>query len=833
MNTTRVPAFSGFMSNSLQFLFQKLKERISATPHNPFLKRLVFVPDKYSKAALQLKLAQELPHKVIFGTTFLLPHEAKSVTFQDTLSESYINESQAEKRAEDLFLYRLYNLAEKGETVFSGERARDILDNFDEIHLFNFSALCPNLHQRLVSRSSAVSVTYYINSPCMLFWSDIASDREARRLERIDNPGLQDALRPLLYNRSKLLANNANLAREFTQLLELSVEAFNEHYLVSEWVTKDPCYSQYLRTEIEINKASNSASLLEAVQAELLLLGPKREEKINLSKDDRSVQFHRSPTLFREVEVLYQNIQEFTSTSPPLGAGHIVVLAPDIAKYRPYIESLFTLSYQVLGDKKGEIYSCFLEMLELSPDNFQPAAVFQLFKTAAFRKKAGIEKDALSSLAACMQKLGFSVNYDAFIEKVIASWARAPRDGIELVSSDAASIGRALFVIRQLLADLKALHAESVRQTSEWVKLLRAFLEAYFAGDEEQEMLSDALTYLAQSAQKAKLESASFTCIKTLFIHAVEAAASYHAASVYAPIIFASLGEYLPLSCDMICLLGMNEESFPRESGKLRRQLGFLYTDKLPLRAYAIERHLFLSALLTAKKRFIISYQSYSYEDRAVKPPASFIQDLLQTLDETCTIEGRPPASCLVCTHALDSLNPASKPIEAASFVKKTTLVSERLYIHELSQVAKYPLRPYFQKNLGLYLRDFESGLAKSEFEAQDSMAYARLKKEAFFLSNDDAPELIERQYGALAPLLKSAVKSSLEEELCKLKANAASMGIALDERMSLELTLSCKKPVQLGPNSWKVPALVFDIRGFPYTLEGRLANVHPQGFLF
>lgn len=827
---------TGYKSNSSHFLFQKIKENLFKPASSLFQKRLVIIPDKYCKAALQVAMSDQ---KVRFGTSYLLPDELMTLSYQDALSHALgkVHEKKAEKQAEKIFLYALYNLFEKGEPP-QLLPCSDHLDRFDEIHLFHFSALCPKLHLRLMQCAKHIPVFYYVLSPCMLFWSDIASDKEASWMERTSRGALQKSLQPLLYNRSKLLANNGHLARDFTRLLDETVEYIEESYLASSWMIEDLQYSQNMLGDVTIDEGTFLPTLLEVAKAELLFLGGAREEKIAIGSTDKSIEFCKAPTLMREVEALYRHVQEFSKRAQPFSPGSIVVLMPDIKKYQPYLEGLFSHSCQYLGRETGEIIQGFEQMVTLYENKFQLNDLFELFKNQNLRTKTGITTEDLTTFSACLHRLGQTFDSEGIhrlCKKVSLAWISMDIEGLELTTNEAVSIGKVLSVVRQLICDLTTLFCTDIRSITEWIKAIRELLENYFAQDSEFDILQEALGHLFKSASMNKLENVGLFGIKALLYHAVEKLQNTRPATIFSPIVFATLGKYTPTSCDMLCLLGMNDDALPRKDITQFCEQGFLHSENLPLRVQHIDRHLLLSCLLAVKSRLFISWQSYSFEDRQERVATGFVQDLLHTLDETCRIDNKLPSMCLLQAEKLDALAQSAR-VQLSPYLlfKNGSMdVPERIFIHELSQVAKYPLRPYFQKNLGLYLGSASKPLPSTEFEAADSFAFSKLKNELFFATAVDAGELFDKQYGSLPHVLKKAVKRSLDGEIAKLHQAAHNFKITTAEVMQIELDSLCRLPQKLDSNSWKFPSIPFEIDGKSFSLEGRLRSCHQEGYLF
>ena len=84
----------------------------------------------------------------------------------------------------------------------------------------------------------------------------------------------------------------------------------------------------------------------------------------------------------------------------------------------------------------------------------------------------------------------------------------------------------------------------------------------------------------------------------------------------------------------VICLLGMNNNSFPRQS----RSLGFDLMLKSPRPGDPSrrndDRYLFLEAILSARERLYISYVGQSIEDNSLIPPSVLVSELLDYIKQ-------------------------------------------------------------------------------------------------------------------------------------------------------------------------------------------------------
>ncbi len=832
------------MSNSIEQLFVRLKEEIGSQLQNPFYTVEIIVPDAHVKTVVALELAKS--RDVLFGvelTTLLeLSQKVSGTSFLDMVIAATgvgLNGEAAVKLANELVLEMWYGCVKEAEKPPAYHLAKQRLSLRaiqqripDQTHLFGVSALCPLVNDYLFERCSHADVIYYVLSACMHFWSDICSDQEAKRLTRRVNAKHAQALAGYLYDRSKLLANNGTRAREFMSYLEEKLSDFHEEYVIKNWVAKDVAYSESLRLEAVCRVIESQPTLLDVLQNDLLLMGRGDHKRIDFSKSDGSVELHKAPTAAREVEILYQYIQKLQPTL----SGQIVVFAPDIEVYKPYIQSLFTHNTQIIAAKEGVILPLFLQIVQMPYKRMQAKKIFELFQCRPFRKKCGIEADDLSMLAACLEL--FDTSQEAFKEQAILSWITSSKRLIELTTGDAEVIGKCLATLESLYGDITILTATKTKSLDEWVKLFLIILEKYFEPSlddaEEFYAIKEALKIVCQNESASHLEAIDQEQALSIVKVAIDAAVEKREHIALAPIVFASLGCVRILPREAVCFLGMNEGSFPRASSQWLRKLGFLHSAKPPYTVSTIDRHLFIEALLTTTRMLYISYQSYSYEDRSFLEPAGIIEDILETLDLACTIGNKMPSEVLINDHPLESCSQEGlvPQIQVQTSVLKSVSsdFSEVIYTHELSQVARSPLKAYMQQGLGLYLREYKAKVRATEFEVLDPRTFGSMKKQTFTMAEDEARCYALQQYRFLPMALKVAACELFDDDIEALKKNAKILGVQIDASVDIELSLTSKSVEEVSPGIWKIPALTFVIDGKTVALAGRITGLYKEG---
>ncbi len=654
-------------------------------------------------------------------------------------------------------------------------------DTVDEIHLYAVSGLSKPLNDYFFSLCPNTKVFYYVLSPCMHFWSDVCTDQEAKRLIRKLNSKHAEAVQEYLYDRSKLLANNLTSARELVRYLEEKLEDFEEHYVVKDWV-----HSEFVRHEVASIEHNTKPTLLGTLQNDLLLMA--RTE----CASDKTVQVHKAPTLLREVEVLYLYIQEALKTVK----GRIVVLACDIEVYKPYIRSLFTHSAEIVGTKVYEILPCFLDILKTK--KLQPKMLFSYFR------QRGLSSDDLGVLARCLE------TFDDLERDCILSWITSSYSSLELSNTDAHMLGSCLEVVQTLQTSLQSLAAEKTRTCREWLKLFIAILDTYFLSScDEFYTLKKALSRAFRA--NVLIDAVEKEHAIAIFTDTLKEVEIERSPNLQSRIIFANLGEVRTLEKDVVCLLGMAEGTFPRSKNHKVVDLSFL--DERPSIA---DRHLVIEAILTTKEMLYISYQSYAFKERVALHPAGIVTEILETLDIAVT------------EHGLESSceNEYTPHVPKVHLEKVDALIPDVISIQELSQVAKHPLKAYFQHGLGLYLHDYNPKVSLSEFDVLTPKHFAMLKRQAFVEQD------LNQEFRKLPSPLKYAAVSLVTDEVDELSENAKLLGLQKDAPMQIELSLSCKNAQELAPGAWKLPAIEVDISGRRIRLVGLLTNIYPQGII-
>lgn len=719
------------VSNQLEELYEHLKQAFFY-PRDPFQKRMIVVLDFAMKSYIKLRMAQD-EAKISMGVEILCLERAV-------------------------------------------EQLRDTPHTF-EIALFGFSALSREQHRFFLERPG--SVVYFILSPCMMFWSDICSDKEVARLEKRFFPKSEEeerAYRLLLKDRSPLLANYGQVGRDFAHLLDESFSHAKEAYLGIGLQVRPEALS--VRAQ-EIPAPTH----LQLLQNNLLLL-----EEIRKPKElDASLQLHQAPTLFRELDVLKQQIAAQKPKS-------VHVFAPDIERYRPSIERLFHKEQYQIFSKKQDDVPLFFSLLDQHRTRWSGGSFYDLFTSDQISRKLEYDPADLYPLLECNFIWGYDekqrqvcladegLSYQAsgsdvgtfisFKQQVINLWTNG-----ELPIEVGRALGIFVDRVEKLFHLFDGWRTKKVA-ISEWGALFDSLYLEYF---EPEEVMTALFVALKKKKEPALV---SFHDAKELLRVELEEQLRREEPLLQAPILFSTFGIMRAIPADMVCLIGMQEQEFPQE-------------DQDP--------YLFIEAILSARKCLYMSYQGYSFEERVALEPCRCITDCITT----STVH-RIDREVAYIPKQRQEFHITSKPAR-----EKSDIVTCRF----LDRVAYSPLAPYFQETRGLYLSAYK----------KDSFHLPQIARRAAFLPQHEARAFFEKEVSALPLALKLATLALLEEQHAYWNSQAASLGIDPDHMLKIELAIQCEKVEEIQPHVWRVPAITLPDGT---SLTGSLSSIHGGGVI-
>ncbi len=498
--------------------------------------------------------------------------------------------------------------------------------------------------------SEIIPVHFFYMNPCREYWEFLMTDkeRERRNWEKLEDEFSESG--------NELLASLGRQGREFFGT-------------VMEYEGIDPegeCFHNY-----------NMSSVLGCIQQDILDMNAAGEQSVRkMAKNDSSIQFHNCHNRMREVEILHDNLLNIIEKRE-VAPYDIIVMAPDISAYAPYIRAVFerepygsakhipfSISDRCIRDSSKTV-DAFLELLKLSGSKFKATQILDILETVPVHTAFGIDDDQLELIRKWITDTGIRWGIDSDhrnqldgVEFSEYSWRHGlkrmlmgfavPDDGnadssliCDILPYDQIEGGNAELLghfcefaeaLFELENDLK--HPRSL---DSWGKTLNQMLSRFFLSDNDSfreiALIRSTLNKLIENAvQSGFNDPISIEVIRCCVTELMESETDSEG-FLRGKVTFCSMQPMRSIPTRVICLLGMNDGEFPRSD----THLGF---DVIASNLRACDRskrfedrYLFLEALLSARDCLYISYQGMDEKDNSAKPPAVPVCELRDFLN--------------------------------------------------------------------------------------------------------------------------------------------------------------------------------------------------------
>jgi exodeoxyribonuclease V gamma subunit len=542
------------------------------------------------------------------------------------------------------------------------------------ISIFGISTLPPYHMEIFGAISKLIEVNLFLMNPSKEYWADIVADKEIERFMKRE--GGDDALH--LETGNSLLANMGALGRDFFVLVT-GLES-EEHECFEEAEARD---------------------MLSCIQSDILLLrepGRAAEDKRVVSQDDTSIQVHSCHSPLREMEVLYDSLLSMFEMNPDLEPRDIVVMMPDIEVYAPFIHAVFDIpgdDYKripfSIADRtvrsESRVAEAFLAILDLSGSRFCASEALSLLECDSIRQRFHLSEDDLPIIHRWVIETGIRWGIDARhreelglqpqsentwrfgLERLVLGYAMPgqeekmfrgilPYDYVEgeeaLLLGKFAEFGEALFSHAPGLGEARTL--------SEWSKSLIAILDRFFLpeGEDAREIhvIRDTIHSLTRDEELSGFhEEVELEVIKEFLLRDLEKQ-GFGFGFITGGVTFCAMLPMRSIPFKVICLAGMNNDAYPRQSKKLGFDLMAKHPKTGDRSRRKDDRYLFLEALLSARNTFYISYVGQSVQDNSYIPPSVMVSELFDYIEKAFTIPHKAITNHVLTSHRLQAFSP-------------------------------------------------------------------------------------------------------------------------------------------------------------------------------
>ncbi len=574
----------------------------------------------------------------------------------------------------------------------------------ERVSVFGISAL-PPFHMEILSAISRLNeVNLFLMNPCREYWGDLLTRGEKMKIQEKarKKSARQEDLH--LEKGNTLLASMGMLGRDFFELISsLGIE---QHDFFD-----DP----------------GEKNLISCIQGDILNLrdrGIGGDGKKNIDKTDDSIQVQSCHSPMREVEVLQDRLLSLFEADSTLLPKDILIMTPDIATYSPFIQAVFSVPPDdprwipfSIADRgvrqESQLADTFLSLLEFHGSRFGVSQVMAVLESPAVQKRFSLSEEDLDLIHLWVRETRIRWGVDkesrkdlglpdfpentwrAGLERMLLGYSLPgqgekmfkgilPYDKIE--GSDAPVLGNLASFSERLFALAKEL--DEPRSLEEWANFLAKVLDDFFlAGEETDRDILFIRRVLRDLGEKQELsgfeEKIPLGVIKSHLGLSLEKVGFGHG-FLTGGMTFCAMLPMRSIPFRVICLLGMNDDSYPRQT----RTLGFDLMAKKPRPGDRSrrndDRYLFLEAILSARDKLHISYVGQSIQDNSVRPPSVLVSELLDYIEEGFEVSGKEILDCIVTKHRLQAFSPEY-------FRKKGKLVS---YSRENFEAARRALDP-------------------------------------------------------------------------------------------------------------------------------------------
>lgn len=734
-------------------------------------------------------------------------------------------------------------------------------DCYGRISVFGISAL-PPFHMQVIEESSGIfEVNMFLLNPCREYWADTLTDRESTRIKSKYAGAIIDEKDLHLEKGNRLLASMGELGSTF---LEHVISA--EHELIEEY------------------DGQKRLDLLSCLQSDILYL---KERKVSDNTDqfrpdgpDYSLQFHSCHSPMREVEVLYDNLLAMFENDPELLPNDILVMTPDIEIYAPFVNAVFdargdnethipfSVSDRSIRKESG-VVDGFLSILDFKDSRFKVSQVVSVLEYPGIKEKFGLNESDLEKIRVWIRDTRINWGYDgahkallglpgfnentwkAGIERLLLGYAMPVKDG-EMFSgilpfqgfegTDARILGNFLDFMEKSLACAESL---ARKQTIKgWHSVLTGVLDTFFAEhDDTQLEIQFIRRILGGMSAKAGLsgygEDIEIDAVKYYMKMALERESS-SSGFMSGGVTFCSMLPMRSIPFKVICLLGMNNDAFPRSSYSYGFDL--MAGDPRPgdRSKKKDDKYLFLEALISARKVFYMSYVGQSIQDNTSIPPSVLVSELLDYVREGFGFN----STHMITSHKLQAFSPeyfrdkgnlfsysAENMLAACSLYESRNkdegnipLISKGLCeppdefkilnIESLCSFFANPAKYLLTKRLGIYLEEQESGLCDKE-------NFGLTGLDNYFINQDLAADL---QAGRASDYILKTYKA-------EGRLPHGNIGEILLKESVIDAEMFVEKIEEYKGDS-QSSIIDIDMTIEDFSLTGRLANIYESGML-
>ncbi|MGA1847082.1 exodeoxyribonuclease V subunit gamma [Deferribacter abyssi] len=588
----------------------------------------------------------------------------------------------------------------------------------DTINLFAISILPPIYINFIKKLSTYKTINLYSINPSQEYWFDDLSEKAKIRFFKKAFFSEDE----FYFTKSNpLLINNGKLVQDFFSIL----------------YDTDPTPH-----EIENYNDFNNETALNTLKQKIL-----NNDPIPFQLNDETIQIHSFHSRFREIEGIYNYILKIIQDNPDIYLEDIVVMCPDIDEYAPYIEGVFenkNIPYNISDSrilKQDNGIKALFSILDCLKKDLTVKEFVSLLEYDAIKEKFQINQTEQEIIREWINELnirwGLTENFvkssyphtDIFntfeynVKRILLGYLTNENKIIfdslpytEQTVSNGETAGKFLYIIDKITHFINLL--KDKRDLKYFKNLLIDIINTFIA-----KKYTETASFLSFLKELEQFNDETIEIFFPAFLELIKNITTKTKNSLNfmrGGITFCELVPLRSIPFKVICLIGMNDENFPRKTSKLLFNEMELKPKRGDRSSKLNDRLLFLESILSAKKYLYISFIGKDMKKNKQINPSIVVSELLDFLSFNPIEHPLHSFSPLYFSENRDELvnyNPedfeAAKSLldinEASNIIllDDSPLIQKelpkQLPLKKLIDFIKDPLKTFFKEN-GVYL---------------------------------------------------------------------------------------------------------------------------------
>lgn len=535
----------------------------------------------------------------------------------------------------------------------------------ERLAIFGISAMPPVYLKLFELMARHCDITLYFLSPSEGYWGDLVDKKtQAKRVAQLDLFEAVDSVEDEYFNIGHpLLASLGKQGQEFFEQLQ-------------------SCEHESFDAFIEPERAH----VLGMLQHDIFALNNPdlEDDKTPIASDDKSIMVHACHSAMREIEVLHDQVLALFEHDPDLSPTDIVVMTPDIEVYAPWIDAVFAnasnqqnIPYGIADcgvRYQSPVLNAFVTVLGLPQSRFDVETVLSLLECKAIQQRFSLDDEQLTLIRQWLSethtrwalsaehKADFDLpatnnnTWRAGLDRLLLAYAMPMTEAgqplrlferqlaFDGITGDRAAILAQLCAFIDCLDELRQ-NLTKDRTADNWQQQLntvleRLFLPSYETNEEaELNLIRQTLAKLVETTALAEFEQTLSLALVKDWINGHLDTSQTISRFMGHGVTFCGMVPMRSIPFKVVCLIGMNDESYPRRQPTQGFDL-LSHDFRLGDRSRRDDdRYLFLEALMSCQSYLYLSYVGRSIRDNATIPPSVLVSDLRDVLNQTYTDE--------------------------------------------------------------------------------------------------------------------------------------------------------------------------------------------------